>query len=140
MKKNFLIVPVIFCLLILVLPSCQKDDENEPDTSGDARSKFVASWTCQENSKLNGPSTYTIHINKDSANSIQIKIENIYNYGFQYAAYAVVSGNSFNISSQLISGNMVQGTGILQGTNSINLSYTVNSGSTVDSVTAILNK
>lgn len=133
----------IFLVLCIIISftACEKDDTTTP-TSEDPRDIFIAAWSCQEDSQLSGTSVFEVHINKSSINSSQIILENLYNYGFSFAPYAEINstGTGFTIPSQIIQGNSVKGEGTILGTNTINMSYTVDNGSDIDSVTAELTK
>jgi hypothetical protein len=137
--KRKSIFPVLLCAVLFVA-SCKKDEQEPPASTGDPRDKFIATWTCQENSQVNSTSTFSVHISKSTTDSTEILFENLYNYGFNFKPYAQVNGNNFVIPSQVISGNTIQGSGSLTGNNTINMSYTVNDGSTVDNATAVLSK
>lgn len=139
MKRLLSLSRLALILSILAVSSCQPDEEEEP-TPVDERDKFVASWTCQENSTQTGPSTFTVHITKSSSNSSQIQLENFYNFGFQNKAIATISGSSFSIASQQISGNTISGSGALQSNGTITMNYTVNNGSAIDTCSAVMTK
>ena len=122
--------------LALFISSCA----DEPTTPADERDKFVGSFTCQETSTQNGGSTFTVHVNKSSSVTTEMEIENFYNLGFQNKAIAGVSGSAFTISSQLYSGNTINGSGTSTGSTTFNMSYYVNDGSTIDTCTATCTK
>lgn len=131
----------IACLvLVLIVSSCAK--EESPTPSDDPRDAFVGAWDCEEESQITGTTTFEVHIGKSSVNSSQITIENFYQYGFSFKPYAEISsaGTDFTIPSQVVKGNNIKGSGTLLGTSTINMSYTVDNGSDVDNVTAVLTK
>lgn len=134
MKK----VVILFSILVFLFSSCEKD---EPSTStGDPRDLYIGVWECQENSTQNGISIFDVIIYKSQTSSTQVLIENFYKYGPTFAPFAEVSGNSIVIPSQVIQGNIVQGSGTLQST-TINMSYTIDDGNlVVDNVTAVFTK
>lgn len=130
----------IFLLLVLSFQACQPDETEEPAPT-DERDKFVASWKCTEQSNQTGTNpAFNVHINKSTTNASQIVMENFYGMGFDKKPYAEVSGNSITIPTQIVSGNTIKGSGNLSGTSTINMNYTVNDGSTIDSVKATLTK
>lgn len=125
-------------LFVLFFSSCEKEkNDTEPTLDN-----FVGVWNCVETSSLNGGASFEVHINKSTTVSSQINIENFYNYGFSFIAYAEVNAASteFVIPAQIIQGNTVSGSGMLVGTETINMSYTVDNGSDIDYVTASLTK
>ena len=134
-SKFFIAISISF----FTITSCSPDKGETNPTSD--RENFVGTWKCQENSSRYGTSTFDIQIGTDSSNSSNILIENIYNLGFKYKTSAIVNGNSFRIPSQSISGNIIEGSGISQTTNIINMKYLVNDGGgIIDSVSSILNR
>lgn len=142
MKKLLSLSRLSILLIVMMTAACQPDEEEETPTPTDERNKFVHAngWSCAENSSQSGASTFTVHITKSTSNTAQIQIENFYNFGFQNKATATVSGSSFSIASQQLSGNTIQGSGTLQSNGTITMNYTVNSGSTIDTCTATLTK
>lgn len=142
MNKTRLLLPGTLLMFGLVFfSSCQPDEDDETTPTAE-RDKFLGTWTCREDSKDNGSSTFTVHIRESATGKEYISIENLYNFGFQHKANAVISGNgaTFAIPSQKISGNMVSGSGSLQGTSTINMNYTVDDGAGTDTVVAVLKK
>lgn len=117
--------------------SCQPDEEPAP---ADARDPFVAAWTVVENSSQIGTTNYTVHINKVTTNTTQVQIENFYNIGFGFKAFADISGNSITLNQQTYNGNQLHGSGTKTGTNSISMTYYVNNGTTIDTCTATLSR
>lgn len=129
-------------LLIIFVSSCAEEDDNLPDTGGDDRDKFVASWTCVESSKIFGNTTYTITIDKWPTDNINIKITNFYNLGTNTYVLAAVDNDDLTISEQIVAGapgDTTSGSGFY-ASNKINLTYYVNDGQTQDTVTAVCTK
>ncbi len=139
MKKLTTLLSAFAVCGTLFLASCAKEEEPDPTdpTSSDPRAKFNGTWAVSENSQQFGTSTYNVTVT-DSSNTTHILIG--YLYGFNKKTYATVSGNSISIPTQLIQGTNVSGGGTLANSTQLNLTYYVNSGSTVDTVTAVLTK
>lgn len=131
----------IFLLAALFTSSffvaCQPEEEPAP---ADARDVFVDSWTLTENSSQIGQTTYTVHINKVTTNTTQVQIENFYNIGFAFKANVNIDGSSMTIPQQTYNGNQLNGSGTKTGANSINMTYYVNNGTTIDTCTATLSR
>lgn len=143
MKKISKLSVFLFLLTISIIETSCVPEETENPTPTDERDKFVGSWKCEENSSINGNSTFTIDINKSTTEKSQVILENFYNYGFNKTAIATVSGNTLTIPSQTFSGtNTLSGSGTLSadGKKIQDLNYTVNDGSSDDNCTAVLTK
>ena len=119
--------------------ACKKDSPSQQQGS-DIRDQYVGVWECQENSAQNGLSTFDVVMNKSSVSS-QITISNFYNYGPTFEPYATLNstGDQITLPSQILQGNSLQGSGTLQS-NNISFTYTVDNGTVVDDVTALLIK
>ena len=112
-------------LLIGLMTSCAKDDENQPSTPGSDRDKFVGTWLCSE-SISNGPTTvFTLNITKQGS-ADTIYIYNFNNLGSPFYAIGLVSGNSLVIPSQDITQVSILGTGIFTQ-DKIQMNYTADS-------------
>jgi len=81
-----------------------------------------------------------MHMNLSAASTTQVLMENFYNVGFSFKAVATVSGSNLSLSSQTYNGSQLQGSGRMNGNNSINMSYTVNDGSAIDTCTSVLTR
>jgi hypothetical protein len=138
--KKFLKTIFSAAALSVFMYSCAPDDSSTPaSTPTDPKQKFVASWNCAENSKVHGSSSYTLHI-VDSTGSY-VRIESLYNVGFQYKVEATISSPNITIANQgLASGFTVYGSGTMVNNNTVNMTYYVNDGSTIDTCTAVLTK
>lgn len=129
-------------ILLAVLPiafvafSCQPEEEGPVDD----RDKFVDVWQCVEQSSQIGQTTYDVHINLSGTNSSQVLMENFYNVGFSFKAVANVSGSNLTLNQQTYNASQLQGSGAMSGNNTINLNYTVNDGSAIDTCTAVLTR
>lgn len=131
--KRFVLalLPVAFFAI-----SCQPD-EQEP---ADDRDKFVDVWHVVEQSSQIGTTNYDVHINLSTTNTSQVLMENFYNVGFSFKAVANVSGSNLTLNSQTYNASQLQGSGSMSGNNTINMSYTVDDGSAVDTCTATLTR
>ena len=116
--------------------SCQPDT-TEP---ADDRDKFVDVWHCVEQSSQVGQTNYDIHINLSTTNTSQVLMENFYNVGFSFKAVANISGTSLTLNQQTYNASQLQGSGSMSGNNTINMNYTVNDGSSIDTCTAVLTR
>jgi hypothetical protein len=116
--------------------SCQPD-EAEP---ADDRDKFVDVWHVVETSSQIGNTNYDVHINLSTTSTSQVLMENFYNVGFSFKAVAGVSGTSLTLANQTYNASQLQGSGSMSGNNTINMSYTVNDGSSIDTCTAVFTR
>lgn len=126
-KHMLAIIPIA----VLVI-ACQPEEAGPTDD----RDKFVDVWNCVEQSSQIGQTQYDVHINLSTTNTAQVLLENFYNVGFSYKAIATVSGSNLTMANQTYNGSQLQGTGSMNGNNSINLNYTVNDGSAIDTCTS----
>lgn len=130
--------------LVLILASCAKDDNNNPQSpsspSSDPRDPYVAYWNVSENSAVVGPSTHTVNIVKSTSNSNEVLLNNF--SGLSVSARASISGNYLTIPyQQLGSIGFASGSGTLSAnTSSINMTYTTIINANRDSLTAIYTK
>ena len=132
MKNLFLaMLPVAFFAI-----SCQPEETGPTDD----RDKFVDVWQCVEQSSQINQTTYDVHINLSTTNTAQVLLENFYNVGFSFKAVATVSGSNLTLANQTYNGSQLVGNGSMNGNNSINMSYTVNDGSAIDTCTATLTR
>lgn len=131
---------ILIVASIIYFSSCAKTDPLTPDT-GNTRDNLVAQWSCTENSKSGGNTTFAVNITKSTSNSTQVLMDNFYNLGTANKAIIDVSGSTLIIPSQPpLLGNNILGTGTFVSSHQINLAYTVNNGASIDSCTAILTK
>lgn len=114
----------------------------QPDTAepADDRDKFVDVWHCVEQSSQVGQTNYDVHINLSTTNTSQVLMENFYNVGFAFKAVANISGSNVTLNAQTYNSSQLQGSGSMSGNNTINMSYTVNDGSSIDTCTAVLTR
>ena len=95
----------------------------QPETTEptDDRDKFVDVWHCIENSSQIGQTPYDVHINLSTTNESQVLIENFYNVGFGFKAFANVSGRILSLNSQTYNSSQLQGNGSMSGINNTQL-------------------
>ena len=137
MKKTFLGISL---LVVILIASCQKEETNPATTTAD-RDKFLATWRVQETSQRYGATAYEMIISKDTSNTSDIIIQNINQLGSKFWVRALVSGSYFNISPQVVSGNIISGSGYLQSPTIVSLKYTKDEGGgIVDSLSCVLTK
>jgi hypothetical protein len=140
-----LLKPFLFIIVVASVVSCTKEDENNPSTGStnqtDPRSVFVGTWVCNEESQVFGTTAYSIDIATHSTITNRIVASNFYNLGFTTSnAQLEVSGSNITILQQNLSGYDVVGSGTLVSSSTINLSYTTDDGSGIDTVSAVYTK
>lgn len=142
MKKDVLLRFGLALLVAGFVFSCKPDSKDEdPTTPTDPKSRFIGSWTCSEHSYTdNTNSSYTIHI-VDSTGS-WVLIESFYNQGFNRKAKATISGDDMSIvTPQNVNGLFIKRfTGHMSNSTSINMTYVMDDGSSLDSCSATLSK
>jgi hypothetical protein len=133
--KIFFSAAIVFTSLFV---ACAPEEEPTP---ADARDLYVDSWSVSEfSTQIGTTTTYTIHINKVATNTTQVQAENFYNIGFAFKANINIDGSSMSIPTQTYNGNQLHGSGTKTNANSINMTYYVNNGTTIDTCTATLTR
>lgn len=128
-------------LITSAFTACTKDDERNDTPKSDSRSILVGNWVCNEESEIFLSTTYPIVIFAHSTIVNRVVISNFYNLGTQQSNCQMeISGTSFTIFQQNISGYDIVGSGILENSSTIKLSYTTNDGAGIDHVTAVYTK
>jgi len=142
MKKNIFYIIIIFSLSTTLYSCGPGPDNDDPQPIGDAREKFVEQWTCSEQSKLNGASSFTVTISLNSSNSTQIYLTNFYQLGGSQKVYGIVTDNSVTLANQTVNGILVKsGNGtITSNNNQINWNYRMDDGADIDTCTAVFTK
>ena len=135
MKFLSLSFPLLFLSFLLV--SCTDDNPVEPDV--DPKVKFIGSWNVKEEIGGQVTGNYPSTVTTDASNSSRILIGNIYNLGSEQNIKALVVNNSLDISTQIITGITISGTGSFSGSGFI-LNYTANEGNGPQSVKATYTK
>jgi hypothetical protein len=139
MKPITKILTYSFSAGMLFLASCTPDDQ-EP-VPKDSRDQYLGTWTCSENSKQNGQSTYNVNLKINTSDKDQMLIDNLYNYGFNKTAYFIINASAISIPSQTYSGsNTLSGSGTISSSSKINLTFYVKDGASTDTCTAVLTK
>ena len=130
--KNTLIIASLSLFVI----ACEPEDE--PGViSEDARSAIEYTWECNEVSPTYDESTYTVDIAIDPNNSDGVVMDNFYNLGFGKDVTATLSGDNLSISSQVVDGTTISGSGLISGNRKIiDWSYSVDEGNGAETVTA----
>ncbi|MGL4596038.1 MAG: hypothetical protein ACRCYO_00835 [Bacteroidia bacterium] len=136
--KNKINLFILLGFVTLSLSTCTPDEE-EPNPA-DGRDVYVASWDASEQSSQVGQNNYVVHINKSTSNASQVLIENFYNIGFQFKAIAAINGNNLTIPQQTYNGNQLNGSGTKTGTNTIQMTYYMNTGSNIDTCVVTLTR
>ena len=125
-------------ILCYSLVSCEKDEDNEPDT--DPRDKYVGTWLCTEDAPKELKEVkiaYTVTISLDPGNSSQILLYNFNLFGPSVSVSGLVTNNLVTVPSQTVSNNTVNGKGNLVDNNTMNWVYYVNNGADLDTVSAV---
>jgi len=166
--KNLYFIFALTCLTItgVLMTGCKKEDpdpcENVSCQNGgtcnngscncaagyeggtcatEVRSKFIASYSVQENCSPGGNFNYTMTINSSATGVQNVVINNFYGVGASVTAS--VSGTSINIASQTVTVNgtavTFSGSGQING-NILTLSYTASAGVDADNCTATCTK
>lgn len=122
--------------------SCSCAAGYEGSTCGtEVRSKFIASYSVQENCSPGGNFNYNMTINSSATGVQNVVLNNFYGVGA--AVVGTVSGTSINIANQTVtvSGQALTFSGSGQVNGSImTLSYTASQGGNVDNCTATCTK
>lgn len=133
MKTHFSFPVIFLFLFFFILTSCTKTD-SEPDPSGNARDKFLGTWSVHEtHNKADFPVTILADPNEES----RVLIDNFGNLLPGNRATAVVSGNSITLDANQPVGDMtiISGSGNMPGTTVINWTYSMTDGATrIDAV------
>ncbi len=107
----------------------------------EVRSKFIASYSVQENCSPGGNFNYVMTINSSATGVSNVVLNNFYGVGA--TVVGSVSGSSITIASQTVTVNSVavnvSGSGQLNG-NILTLSYTVSAGTEADNCTSTCTK
>lgn len=128
-------------LLLLATISCVPEDDLGPDT-GDPRDKFIGSWLFNETpAARNIDATFTVTISYDAGNSSQVMLRNFAQAGGMYSAYGIVTSNRITVPEQeMAPGFIVEGSGTMSTTTSMDWEYTITAGGDMESFTATASK
>lgn len=133
MKRAYILVCIVVLAGFFLLPSCTKDDNGGFDPNVDGRDRYEGTWSCIEQSSLSGTQSYTIIIKKSTSDNVHVLITSFYNLT-STTTIGTVNGNYMDIEQQNVSGNIIEGSGVLDG-NKLTFQYTVNNGIDIDTVT-----
>jgi hypothetical protein len=97
MKKQKFMMLFAFVAL-LGLWACEEDTV---DPTANPRDQFTGTWVCKDQPTKNGLATYTVTISADPNNEDQVIVKNYFQLGSDALPYAIVSGTSIEIPSQL---------------------------------------
>ncbi|MEI8005249.1 MAG: hypothetical protein WCI48_03510 [Bacteroidota bacterium] len=121
-------------LALLLITGCQKESTTTP--SSDARAAFTGNWSVAETWVKY---SYEARIAADTNSKTGVLIYNFAGIGLSYPpAKALVSGNTITLDPNEVIGNglVVNGSGVLSGTSTINWTYTINDGADLKHVTS----
>jgi hypothetical protein len=138
--KKFLMPLVGVLVITIAFFSCAPEEEDTSPSPVDQKQKWIGNWTCQETAGMN-PATYTIHI-IDSVGTNYVLIENLYSSGFSTRVKGLINATTMTIANQALGsgGYTVDGNGTLANNTTINLTFNVNDGSSIDNVVATVTK
>jgi len=138
MKSSIRISFFFIFLICISLVSCTKTDTNST-SSGDDRAKFIGTWGVHE---IHNKSDYTVTILVDPNESSRVLIDNFANLLTGNRATAYISGNSIILDvNQSVGGwTIINGSGTMTGTTTINWSYALSNGATRIDATATYTK
>ena len=128
---NRILLATLFTALIF-LTGCEK---TEPDINSSARDKFIGTWDGQS-SGTGGPRNFSLVITASASDPDQILLDNF--DGGTGIVSAIVSGNSFSIPSQSVSGETIQGSGSYSSA-TLSFSFTIDDGQGVENRTGSAN-
>ncbi len=125
MKRfNRILTAVIFGIMIVVT-GCEKTENDGPV---DDRDKFIGTWDGESNGS-GGQRYFNLIITASNSSPDEILMKNF--DGGTGTVVAVVSGNLFSISSQLISGETIEGDGSFSD-NALAFTFTIDDGQGVE--------
>ena len=123
-------------LLAVSVVSCTKDDI----ATDDSRDNLVGVWHCNETFNST-PQSYQVTIAKSASDTTKILISNFNLLGNDIDVYAKVNGLNLSIPSQTVDGYQISGSGkVTSNYETINWTYSVNTGSETEHWTAIYSK
>lgn len=141
MKANNLYLLLILSVTMLFVVSCE--DIDNPDDTGDPRDKMTGTWQFIENSlKSTRSLSYVVTITKDPDNSSQVILENFGNPGTSdIQSVGITTSSQIVVSEQTLSnGWVVEGSGKLDGTGTMNWTYSIIVGGDLEQYTAVATK
>ncbi len=130
--KKILLLSMILVGSILILNSCEKNN-NGPDSTD--RDKFLGVWKASSFGP-GGDVNFNMTITASNSSPDQILMENFDALGNGTYVPADVSINSIYISSTIVHSDTIQGSGSYNSNNTLSFNYEVRDGQTVESRTA----
>ncbi|HPT13323.1 MAG TPA: hypothetical protein PK796_00940 [Bacteroidales bacterium] len=141
MKAINLYLFLIFSAAMLFAVSCE--DIDNPDDTGDPRDKMTGTWQFIENSvKSTRSLSYVVTITKDPDNSSQVILKNFGNPGTSdIQSVGITTSSQIVVTEQTLSnGWVVEGSGKLDGTETMNWTYSIIVGGDLEQYTAVATK
>jgi len=132
---------ILLLLVMMAITSCEIA-EDEPG-SDDPRDKMTGTWQFSENSvKSTRSISYTVNITKDPDNSSQVILENLGNPGsFDIHSSGIVTSSQIVVSEQTLSnGWVIEGSGKLVSSGTMNWTYSLIAGGDIEEYTAVATK
>jgi hypothetical protein len=137
MKRNIFKI-VIAAVLVSAFAACQKNDEPVPSGSTTLeRDKFIGTWHVSSTHTITTPQSWDMDV-VTGATSDKI-LFNRFDVGHANGVEGIVSGNSFNIPQQTVSGQTFKGSGSYSS-GTLTFTYTADDGVAVDTVSATAHK
>ena len=137
MRKNIFRFAFVAAFISIII-SCQKNSDTSP--TGLDRDKFIGAWNVSGHGTQSSNQHWTMTIVAGSSNS-EMLLDNFDQIGSTHSVTASVSGSSFTIPQQTVSGNIFKGSGNYNSNGSLSFNYTADDQSNpVDTVTATATK
>jgi hypothetical protein len=125
----------LILMLILIIQACTPDNTN--NISPDTRSQFLGSWTVNDHKTK---AVYEVVISADPNAGNRVLISNFGGLG-SGSATAFISGTSITLDpDQNINNLIFNGSGSLNGTSTMNWSYSINDGADITYYSAVFTK
>jgi hypothetical protein len=130
--SRYILVTILF--VIVIIPSCNKDNGTTPEIT---RNSLTGKWVVNETQKK---ITYEVTISVDTSKT-GVLINNFAGGGSSVNAVAYLSGTTLALATNelLSNGWIVNGSGTVS-TNRIDWPYTVHDGATQTSIQAVFTK
>ena len=133
MLNHRTIIQYYFILAFLLFAGCGPDDNN-PSPVPDARSKFLGTWSV--NNESCSKQKYVVTIGEDLSNTTQVLL---YNFGFSNSGQpdkGIVAGNTIQVPKQTNGeGWTIEGNGNYDSNGNINWTYSLTISGTQDQCT-----
>jgi hypothetical protein len=121
--------------------SCE--DLDNPDDTGDSRDKMTGTWQFIETSvKSTKSMSYVVTITKDPNNNSQVILANFVNPGTSdIQSVGIATSSQIVVNEQTLSnGWVIEGSGKLDGTETMNWNYSIIVGGDLEQYTAVATK